>query len=214
MVPTWFEIPDEVAEGLVVTDLKVGRVSQQISTGAFPAELFASTSPRDELLLYSVGIVYNSIMMSVANLTDRDIPFECCYYFDDPMRRLARYQRALVCGLGVTKIAPLGSARVVVQPEVVFSPDRLFVPRSSLEKLVVDRLEMCSWSPATGAMFNSVRIGVSSSDLHPDNLRQDSVFRRTPWFGIGPAFCFVLHVRNLADEAVNFTGAILGSSLL
>jgi len=217
LVPVWFEIPDDVASKFLVAGIESGKGNQLISTGCLPAELFARSSPRDELLLDGSTVTQHAISIDVVNLTDEDRVFSGRPVLarvdraHPPSRRLDNARRAIVCGLGHTLVKSYGSARVVVQPNAVFFPDRLFVPRSSIDSLLIEKIEVCRWSIGDGPIFSHVLTGVSSSDLHPDNLRRDGCFESTPRIGVDSKFCFVLSVRNLSGRSAAFTGAILGA---
>lgn len=210
-VPTWLEVPDELADHFVVTDLRVGLDSQLCSTGAVPAALFARGAPRDELLLDPVRSPRDSLSVAVTNLGPGRMAFSCRPIFSDDSR-LARYGRARVVGLGVSWIAPLGSMNVNVEPQRRFVPDRLFVPRSVLERVDVEGVDVFNFDLDKGS-YDLVET-VSPGQLTRESLLGDGLFHLSPGRSVGPRECLTVRFRNRTDAPVDVLGVVLGADPL
>jgi hypothetical protein len=216
--PVWFEVPDEVADDFAVADVWVGLDSQLVSTGSVPASLFARGAPRDELLMDSIATSHNYLSTDVAhlsidvtNLSSKSLPFTCRATFSDDSARLARYRRARLAGLGVSRVSPLGSLVVAVQPMVPMAPDRLFVPRRVLEHVDVEGLDVCSWSDWRSSVGRyGVVDSVPSECLRRSSLEEDGVFHLGRLRRVGPGECFIARFKNRTNAFVNVCGAILG----
>jgi hypothetical protein len=211
-VPVWFDVPDELADSFVFTRVLVGLNSQLSSTAAVPAALFARGAPLDELLVDSVRTPHRSLEISVTNLSSRPMPFACSPIFSDEDSRLARYRRARVVGLGVSTIAPLGNLNVVVEPQLRFVPDRLFVPRAVLERVDVEGLEVREFDVARSA-YRLIE-AVPPRYLTREKLEGDGVFHLGPSRSVGPRECLTVIFRNRTDSPVDVAGAVLGGDPL
>jgi hypothetical protein len=208
VTPVWLEVPDELSGDLVVTRFRVGHECQLASTEAVPLELFSRGAPRDELLMDPVDLYSGRVEVSVSNLSSEKRLFSCRLVLSDDSTRLARYRRARLVGLGVTRISPLGSLSVVVQPQAPLDPDRLFVPRSVLDRVDVEGVEVHRWSDEGGA--DELLDSASPEYLRRSNLEGDGLFRLSRLRSVGPGECLVVKFRNRTDSEVLVRGAVLG----
>jgi len=206
--PVWFEIPDELAGHMLITDVKVGRDSQFGSTAAVPGALFARRSPRDEFLMDTVKSPDNSLSISVSNLGRDPLPFLCRPVFSDDSTRLARYRRARLVGLGAARISPFGSLVVNVQPSVALDPDRIFVPREILGYVDVESIEVHRWRDGEGPA--ELLDFAPAEQLRREHLEGDGIFRLSMLRSVGPGECFAVRFKNRTETEVVVTGAILG----
>lgn len=207
--PVWVVVRDDSAPHFLVDDLVVFQDSQLCSTGRVPASLFAEGSPRDELLLNPATGV-NKLTLTVTNASDQARTFEALALMSRVGGRLARYRRALVAGLGCTRIGPLGSLRLVVQPNRAISPDRLFVPRDLLARVDCTVMEVREWLPAGGD--GRLVDYVDSRYLTRENLAGDGCVVTRSREPVGPEQCLVLRFENRIAEALDVTGAVLGGA--
>jgi hypothetical protein len=210
VTPVWLEVPDELSGDLVVTRIRVGRNCQLNSTGAVPLELFSRAAPRDELLMDPVDLYSGSLDVSVSNLSSERRLFSCRLVLSDDSTRLARYQRARLVGLGASRVSPLGTLNVIVQPQASLVPDRLFVPSSVLDKVDVEGVDVHRWFEGQGP---HERLDSASPEYFArSNLERDGLFHLSRIRSVGPEACLVVRFKNRTDAEVLVTGAILGGS--
>lgn len=209
--PVWFEVPDELADSFVVTDVRVG-LNSQLATAAVPAALFARGAPLDELLMDAVSSPLDDLSITVSNVGPESLSFVCRPMFSDDDARLARYRRARVLGLGVTSVAPGVPTSVIVQPSKKMIPDRIFIPRRVLEKVDVEGVEVHDFD-VDGKVFGLLE-AVPLHYLSRENLKGDGVFHLGSSRSVGPRECFTVKFRNKTDSPVNVMGAILGGDPL
>jgi hypothetical protein len=208
VTPVWLEVPDELSGDLVVTRIRVGHKCQLNSTGAVPLELFSRGAPRDELLVDPVDLHTGILDVSVSNLSSEKRLFSCRLVLSDDSTRLARYRRASLVGLGASKISPLGSLNVIVQPQAPLDPDRLFVPRGVLDRVDVEGVEAHKWSDERGA--DGLLDSTSPEYCRRSNLEKDGIFHLDRLRSVGPGECLVVKFRNRTSSEVLVRGAILG----
>lgn len=214
--PTQIVIPNDVAPHFLVTDVKVGRNSQFLSAACVPASFFAESSPRDDLLfeILQPGMM---LALSVTNISDVSREFRCT----------VRGQAAAsphdgcgsLCGLGYTEIPPGESASINTQSQVVFAPDRLFIPRDVLEKTTIHRISKLnayvveSLQPVPRPILNpnpQRTADVPSSELTRENLLGDGCFRLQPNPIVTCNDLVVIDVTNDSKEPLWFCGALVG----
>lgn len=218
--PSWFCIPAEVAQHLIVTDIKVGKNSQFVAATCLPASLFAS--PAASYLRMDCLQGSMELRMSISNMTANPVKFsgEVIGHHadaDDSMDPGALY----ICGLGYSLVEEVLDLRV--QSQLDLKPRRLFVPDHVLEHLDVSSACVRPYvhGSRTHAQGNRTEEVVHSSDgpvvsvvgdhmLRGENLRDRGEIRLDP-VHVVPASSFIcLRVVNRSKKPQWFSGAILG----
>lgn len=214
-LPTWVAIPDEMARHFLVTDIKIGKNSQLVSTGCLPASLFdESMSKRinlEDIGLSIEHLVPNStrdtFRISVTNASNNSqtitIDIYGRYIGDRPHNIEFKY----ALGLGSTLITHNGSANIHVQPQRNFIPSHLFVPSHVLDGIVVDEL----YTDHLGEKMPTRRSYVMPATLLEDRLRQNGHITLSPQSIVETSQFVTLAVTNHSPSKQYFTGAILGS---
>jgi hypothetical protein len=217
-LPLWFTIPDEIAEHLLVTDLRIANRSLLFSTGCVPAGLFAESAARDadgrlvDVLQLPVVRAHQLVSLSLTNASDRPVAFRGSVVGCDPERAPDRPRSLLVgCGryeMGPSPLPSMGPntvrLNVRVRPQVELRPHKLYVPASVLEKVVISTIsteaepgEMLSWVPNETV----ARINVRS--------REDIVFAPDPV--VSSRHFIRLEAINQTKEPRWFSAAVLGT---
>jgi hypothetical protein len=217
--PAWFLIPDEAARHLLVTDIKVGKNSQNASCACVPASLFSKAAWRGLLggCLRMVQLRDGmEIRLSLTNTSTEQVRFAgevVGYHGDEPPPG----QRLYLCGLGHNLVQPGGSFRLSVQPQVSLSPRRLFVPDDVLSHFVVRRAEVLPSSHgyrddqgchAAGGI--PAVAAVPPRMLTRRSLRAGGEVRFVPASTLQPSAFICLDVVNESGEPQWFGGAMLG----
>lgn len=184
-------VPDNVAPHFFVTDIKVGRNSQTISTGCIPASFFTERAKTLDLAFDTLprGM---TMTVSVTNSTPEAKKFKAS------MRGLlvgnekgTHASDLAVLGLGHILIFPGQTARCRVQAQVVFKPNRLIIPTEILNGLRVSDLRVVGESAMSRDLVNG------EMDL------DTSIMQIGDWLSID--------VVNESNETKAFYGSVLGS---
>ena len=216
--PSWLSIPDEVARHLLVTDVKVGKNSQNVSGGCVPASLFAESRVPpvgSRLLLDTMVTAHLELRVSITNTSDEPVRLsgQVLGTHDDSGASLG----LLLLGLGHNLVAP-GKFRLSVQPQVTISPVRLFVPDHLLQHFTVLSVSCRSYSHGckTSRGVESCDGGqppssVPTTSLVPSNLRGPGEVRLVPLPTVRASDFLDLVLVNESREARWFSGAVLGT---
>ena len=195
-------IDPAVGRKFFITDLKVGKISQLISSSAVSASFFdETTSARQENLTYNTLPRGSLITLSVTNLTADVAEFSAnlrgILVEDEHPYESGRF----FVGLGHTLISPKGTCNIAVQPQISFMPDMLVVPMEVFDGLRVRDVRSVGTS-VVGVInaegYRSGRIdGSMVMDLAPSKMQ------------IGDWLC--VEVVNDTDDPKAFYGTIVGS---
>ena len=197
---TSIAVPELVSRDCLIADLKIGRNSQLISSGAIHAFAFDEKLPPQGM--------YCDIMMrgmvttlSVCNLNaDEPLDFQATLkgkLIDDAKGNLWHASpptRRTLLGLGAVHVTPGGKARITLQAQVVFKPDHLIMHPLFSKKLQLTSLRVVGREAA-----------VSQDDLRSTGL----AFFDAPIMQIGDWLC--IEVSNLIDVSQLLCGAIGGT---
>jgi hypothetical protein len=216
-LPLWFTIPDEIADDLLVTDVRVGRRSQLISTGCVPAGLFAESAARDadgqlvDVLQLPVVETNQFVSLSLTNATDRPVSFRGSVVGCDPEHAPDR-PRSLLMGCGYYENGPsapgrydrsIDSHNVRIVPQVRLRPHKLYVPASVLEGVVI-RAVTTEVDP--GETLS--KVASESVDRISIHSRENIVFEPDPT--VPPGRFVRIEMINQTGEPRWFGAAILG----
>ena len=134
-------IPEEIADAFLVTDIKVGKSSQLVSSPCLPASFFARSRPPLAFDLVPRG---GALYLTVTNVWKGDMPFS--FSARGKARKdeklIPGASRRVLLGLGSTLVPAQGRATVRVQTQLPFKPDMLAVPRNLEGFLKVEDLRV------------------------------------------------------------------------
>ncbi len=195
--PTNLVIPQKVAAGFFVTDVKVGRNSQQMS-GASVHASFYTEEDRSEDLVFDTMQRGMLMTISVTNMLPTPQHFEAVVkgnlLENQTTKTMKQEASRVVLGLDHTLINPKGNVTISLQPQLAIRPEYIVVPLVVFEGVKVTSLRV---------------VGVevlSSEKLSP----KDSPFCRFDFeakaMQIGDWLC--LDVENLTDEPQVIYGSI------
>jgi hypothetical protein len=185
-------VPDEVASGFFVTDIKVGRNSQLVSVGAVPADYFARCGATEDLLFDSLSRGM-TMYVCVTNMTAEAKKFSGHLrgeLLPDRHDRSCPYKR-IILGLGHTIVAAHSLAKIAVQAQVVCKPDKVVIPRHLLDGFKVKALRVAGFDAGQGEL----RDGMAS--FAPKIMQ------------IGDWLC--IEVENMTDRPLAFYGTVGGT---
>ena len=74
--PERLVIPASIADDFIITDIKVGKNSQLVSTGAIPAAAFASSRSEANCMMMDTAQISMFVTVSVTNTSDMDRHFQ------------------------------------------------------------------------------------------------------------------------------------------
>lgn len=123
-------LTEEVAKGFFVTDIKIGKNSQLITTGAVAAGYFAQRGDVEDLLLDKLP---RGCYMAISVTNGRKKPAKFAGFLrgvleGDQFPAQGIPQTRQVMGLGSTIVPPDGRLTLRVQPQVPFKADCLVLP--------------------------------------------------------------------------------------
>lgn len=133
----------EVARDFLVTDVKVGKNSQLVSTGAIHASYFAQRGEREDLMF---NVLQRGGMMTidVQNASEEPRTFAATLRGILEPKGEGRWARPVrlpkgryAVGFGSTLVRSRTGAKVYVQPQVELAPDCLIVPPETLESFKI-----------------------------------------------------------------------------
>jgi hypothetical protein len=78
--PERLVIPASIAEDFLITDIKVGKNSQLVSTGAIPAAAFTSARSEANCMMMDTAQISMFVTVSVTNTSDKDRYFQCVIF--------------------------------------------------------------------------------------------------------------------------------------
>jgi hypothetical protein len=202
--PEGFLIPDDAAEHLLITDVKVGKNSQFYGTGAIPAGLFAESAPEAMMRMEPLG-PNMSIVLSLINVSDHDVTFrgqvrgETTHENDELLGRCD----SIILGLGSYQVAGRGKATINVESIVELTPYRLYVPPSTT--LEIESLASKSYLNTESASR------VPAAQLSRENLASGGLVRLDPEPTVLAQTYISITVVNRAEKPESFCGAILAT---
>ena len=198
---TNISVPEYVSRDCLFTDIKVGKNSQLISTGAIHAFFFDEKRPPQDL---SCDIMMRGMTatLSVFNLrTEIDLSLEFqatlkgklvndnhgnLHHSHSPTRRT-------VMGLGLVPVEPHGTAKITIQAQLPFKPDCLIVHPFVSE----------------GLLLTSLRVVGVEMNMSMEQLRNGLAPFEAPRMQIGDWLC--IEVANETVARKIFCGAIGGT---
>lgn len=201
--PTWLEIPDEVAEHLLITGLYTDRQEQLLSRGAVPASLFAKSCPiEDKYLSIAVCDPRTRLSVSVTNMSNKAQLFECelIGYLENDVPRTPRPSQYVI-GLSVTSVARKSGANISVQPNMAIRPQVLYVPPSVVECFTVSGV-FCDRGRSSS---------VNQDSLDSELLTRGSKIALSPDPVVTVSQFLTVSVINRGERAACFTGAYLAT---
>jgi len=196
--PTWLVV--EALEGdleeILITDVKVGPNSQLWSMRALPASLFGPTARTQVLKLDSMA-EGRRLRVDFANggATKALLRVRVVGQYEAPAGG-----QGLV-GLGSTRVD--GTANILVAPQLIMQPSRLFFSPRMLEVLSVDEV---SNGPYLDVESYS---RVPPEQLQLQNLRGSGEICFKPCSRIGRGVYLTIEVHNLTSSPQYFTGAVI-----
>jgi hypothetical protein len=134
------ELSPEVAKDFFVTDIKVGKNSQFITTGAVAASYFAQRGGIEDLRFDKLPRG-SKITLSVTNMRGTPAKFTGVLrgkLESDLYRNEELLQTRIVTGLGHTLVSPFRWLTLRVQMQEPFKPDCLVLPPEVCERLQVN----------------------------------------------------------------------------
>jgi hypothetical protein len=195
-------VPEHISRDCVFTDIKVGKNSQLISSGAVHAFFFDEKLPPQDLAcdIMMRGMVAT---LSVTNLRDdRSLEFQATlkgklvsdshgnfHHSRSPTRRT-------MLGLGVVPVEPHGTTKITLQTQVSFNPDSLFVHPNVLD----------------GLQVTSLRVIGMEMNVSMEQLREGVATFKAPTMQIADWLC--IEVANETDIRKTVCGAIGGTMML
>jgi hypothetical protein len=217
-LPTWFSIPDEMAQHFLVTDVKIGKNLQTISTGCLPASLFAESMSR-RLDLDKIGLNMEhmvpsgphdsrgTLILSLTNASDelQEITIDVIGLETGSKPANVDFKHSL--GFGSTSVAGNSSANLHVQPQVDFSPSHLLIPNHVLDDFLVTSL----WTTLRDKDAPNPRSSAMPDSLRDKNLRYAGLVSLSPRPMVTQGQFLILEVTNRSSRAKNFSGAVLSS---
>ena len=78
--PERLVIPASIADDFIITDIKVGKNSQLVSTGAIPAAAFTSARSEANCMMMDTAQISMFVTVSVTNTSDKDRYFQCVIF--------------------------------------------------------------------------------------------------------------------------------------
>lgn len=209
--PTWFHIPENVARHLLITDIKVGRNSQLISTTCLPASIFSSNRTEK---LHTETLLPNRmyITLSITNTSSEAVDFSGEVIGNEPPNN--REDELYVLGLG--HILVKENLALSVQSQVPMSPALLYVPETIIEEVeienVVVRPYTHSYQISSGDVVETdcpFVSGVPTKMLLNNHQSYRSILLE-PKNLLNASDFLVLKIHNKSKNPLYFTGAILG----
>lgn len=193
---TSIAVPEHVSRDCVFTDIKIGKNSQLVATGAIHGFYFDERMPSREICcdLTRRGML---MTLSVSSLRDKE-PLEFVAtlkgkLITSDLRQSRAPTNRTMLGIGVVRLAPKGGAKITLQTQVDFTPDCLVIHPNVMEGLrmksirsVGREVEVTNTDPVTG------QIDFAGLTMQ-----------------IGDWFC--IEVVNEADVPRTFCGAIGGA---
>jgi hypothetical protein len=208
--PTGFSIPDDAAEDLLVTDVKIGANSQLWAPGAVPAGLFAESTPEARVRM-GVLAPGSQVVLELQNCSASPVTFRGRIRGVRTDASLVEALRtvdpfSVIVGLGIYELA--GGAghmtlNVQVPMTINFAPRRLYVPRRLLQDVEV--VSLTSERYLDGESVDQV----PAEQLSTENLSSEGQIRLAPCAVLPRGAFFTVEVRNLRDQPRSFCGAVL-----
>jgi hypothetical protein len=196
--PTWISIAKDVAEHVLITDIKIGKNSQLCSTGSLPGSLFderhawLSGKYRLSCDLVSQGVPVEISMTNTAISAFRAEVKVLGYEEDAP--EIAGLEEVLVLGFGRFLVKAGHSMRVSAQPQWAFQPHRLHL--------------------SEGVMFSFDVVEITRGDEHvkPSSVGALGV-SEVPQGTCEAGELMSVWVRNRSDRDAWFSAAMIGSAV-
>lgn len=200
--PVSLGIPKQVAENLLIADIKVGKNSQLVSVGALPADVFArgKRAWRLDMDTLEPGM---HLTLGLVNTGNTAVPFEGEVALANPGEERVRNPMAML-GFGHTTVEANGTANISVQSQVPFEPAALHVPENQL-----DIFEILSLQHGPYLDVDELSKAAASS-LSKENLLGNGLIALEPLSRLSPGDCLTLSVKNLTDKPAFFSAAIRG----
>jgi hypothetical protein len=162
--PRQILIPHEAANNFFVTEIKFGRRSQLLSTGAVHASLFSNNAAPEDFDFEPLK-EDEDIKISATNISDKPTPFSVSLVGDRWDRNLRHEQKTTqlvrnFIGFGSTNLQPGSSANISVQPQLPFHGERLIIPSSLADNFAVSSIkcghneQMVISSPVPAMLFS------------------------------------------------------------
>lgn len=205
-VPTWYQVPDDVAPHFVIEDVLIGHSRQFCSGGGVPAGIFADSSRfrrPDVSLVHDVLSVRSRLEMKVTNVTGRERVFRCEVVGRD-------VEPGQTCGGGTYTVIGLetGMTRsragfeIRVNERMIFNvtPTNLYVPDELLDVFQVVQLQAFS--------ANQLSV-VPTKMLSPENLRGQAEISLRPCPTAQAGKLLTLLARHSSGGPSYFRGAVL-----
>ena len=184
-------VPPEIAPFFLITDIKIGRMSQLASIGAVCADYFALQGGSEDLQFDDLRL---GEIISVSVTKRGSSPLE----FSATLRgELIPERRRRVVGFGDTLVAPRSEARITVQSQSILRLDTLVVSPSTATTFKIHSLEVAGDS----VLFEESR-GIHSGE----NEFCPAIAQTGDWIKIS--------VENLTDSAEWLYGIALSGQLL
>lgn len=224
--PRRIVVPHDVSPHFLVTDVKVGRNSQLISTACVPASLFDETLPPTDLHLDLLP-TDAFFTVSVTNTTPEDREFKLRVEGSHDPAKISPDGGVTLIGFGHTIVEqdPRYKNRELVlriQPQIAFTPRRLHVPEYVLRNF---RLTSLGKHPAFVAppsprdrfptpdspSESPLTSSADSASLAPDRICSIGSVELVPDPLVRCDEFLVLHVALTANHPSAFTGAVVGT---
>jgi hypothetical protein len=125
--PELLTVPSEVVDDFLITDIRVDKNSQLMTSGAVPAAVFSDKAVGERLTFDPVRVA-QFLRISVVNQSSVTKRFSAKIAGTVGGYELPELGRRFVVGLDSTKVEARGRANVSLQPFMDFVPDRLVVP--------------------------------------------------------------------------------------
>lgn len=202
--PTGIVIPDEIAPHFLITNIAVGLDTQQVSTGAIPASLFAASARRREL---AMDLVTDTKMFKISATNISPVPQNLKIEVEGlPASELLPPDLLHVVGFGSTSVPPMSAANINVQPQFNIIPQYLHVPPHVLEHFWIHEIRLISLPDC----MEAPPCCVPKHFLLKEHLELDGAIALRPG-EIAPRNRFIMiGITNKDSQARNFQAAILG----
>jgi hypothetical protein len=224
--PERLVVPSEIAGDFLVTDVKVGRNSQFVSTGCLPAMVFSSRANPEPLSGFDPVGAGMFVTISVTNQSGEDRDFAAAMWGSGRwgrtrwFRRLETLWRAFprkvrkryLLGYGSTLVKARGTASINAQPQFDFCPDRLIVPSTIRDSFKILGLSITGLDRAQSGFFEC-RFSFREK-MDPSYLNQPFVETSRSQIAFKRPVCresfLTVTVENVTDRSANFQAAVAG----